>query len=55
MGEAMWVLSVQDFGPLIVSIDMAGNNLFDDKKRLFMERKDAALESLRPHLQFNHA
>jgi len=52
MGEAMWVLSVRDFGPLIVSIDTAGNNLFDDKKRLFMERKNTALENLRPFLQY---
>jgi L(+)-tartrate dehydratase beta subunit len=28
MAEAMWVLRVKDFGPLVVSIDAAGNNLF---------------------------
>jgi L(+)-tartrate dehydratase beta subunit len=28
MAEAMWVLRVKDFGPLIVSIDAAGNNIF---------------------------
>ncbi len=30
MPEAMWVLEVKNFGPLIVAIDMAGNNLFND-------------------------
>jgi L(+)-tartrate dehydratase beta subunit len=52
MGEAMWILQVRDFGPLIVSIDTAGNNLFDNKKHLFMERKDTALENLRPYLRY---
>ncbi|MCL1812499.1 MAG: L(+)-tartrate dehydratase subunit beta [Treponema sp.] len=46
MAEAMWVLQVKDFGPLIVSIDTAGNNLFEDNKRLFEERKKEALEKL---------
>ncbi|MCL1815739.1 MAG: L(+)-tartrate dehydratase subunit beta [Treponema sp.] len=52
MGEAMWVLRVKDFGPLIVSIDTEGNNLFENSGRLFEERKTAALETLKPHIQF---
>jgi len=52
MGEAMWVLRVRDFGPLVVTIDTMGNNLFDGNKRLFEERKDAAVEALRPWLGF---
>ncbi len=30
MPEAMWVLEVEDFGPLTVAIDAHGNNLFQD-------------------------
>ena len=30
MPEAMWVLEVEDFGPLTVAIDAHGNNLFED-------------------------
>jgi len=30
MPEAMWVLEVEDFGPLIVAIDSSGRNLFRD-------------------------
>jgi L(+)-tartrate dehydratase beta subunit len=45
MGEAMWVLRVKDFGPLIVSIDTRGNNLFEANKRLFEERGRSALVS----------
>jgi fumarate hydratase subunit beta len=30
MPEAMWVLEVQNFGPLVVAIDSFGNNLFRD-------------------------
>jgi len=52
MSEAMWVLRVKDFGPLIVSIDTAGSNLFENNKKLFCERKDEALEALRPHARF---
>ena len=29
MPEAMWVLEVKDFGPLIVGIDAKGNSLYD--------------------------
>ena len=46
MGEAMWVLRVKDFGPLIVSIDMAGNNLFMDNNKLLEARKNESLKSL---------
>lgn len=30
MPEALWILEVERFGPLIVGIDSAGNNLFND-------------------------
>ena len=32
MPEAMWIFEVRDFGPLIVSLDSHGNNLFQDVK-----------------------
>lgn len=38
MPEALWVMKVKEFGPLIVSIDTEGNNLFEDNKKLFAER-----------------
>ena len=30
MPEAMWVLEVEDFGPLTIAIDAHGNNLFEN-------------------------
>ena len=30
MAEAIWVLEVEDFGPLVVSIDSCGGNLYKD-------------------------
>ena len=27
--EATWIFEVEDFGPFVVDIDSAGNNLFD--------------------------
>lgn len=32
MPEAFWILKVEEFGPLIVTIDTKGNNLFERKK-----------------------
>jgi L(+)-tartrate dehydratase beta subunit len=52
MPEAMWVLRVREFGPLIVSIDTKGNNLFENNKRVFNQRKTAALEELRSSLDY---
>ena len=52
MPEAFWVLKVKEFGPLIVSIDTAGNNLFENNKKVFAERKEKALEELYPKLNF---
>ncbi|KXA89455.1 fumarate hydratase, partial [candidate division MSBL1 archaeon SCGC-AAA259A05] len=28
LAEAMWVLGVKDFGPLVVGVDTSGNNLY---------------------------
>jgi fumarate hydratase subunit beta len=37
--EAMWVFEVEDFGPVAISIDSHGNNLFEDIKRQVEENK----------------
>jgi len=37
--EALWVFEVQDFGPLAISIDSHGNNLFEDVKKQVEENK----------------
>lgn len=45
MPEAMWILEVEDFGPLTVAIDAHGNNLFEtiqtraDQKKQNIYRK----------------
>lgn len=39
MPESLWVMRVKEFGPLIVSIDTHGGNLFEQNKRKFNERK----------------
>ncbi|MCD6312307.1 MAG: fumarate hydratase C-terminal domain-containing protein [Thaumarchaeota archaeon] len=35
--EAMWVLRVRDFGPLMIAIDSAGRNFYEDHKKLLKE------------------
>ena len=52
MPETLWVCRVKEFGPLIVSIDVEGNNLFEQNKVLFNERKDNALKGLYSKVKF---
>jgi tartrate/fumarate subfamily iron-sulfur-dependent hydro-lyase beta chain len=44
--EAMWVFEVEDFGPLAVSIDSHGNNLFMDVAKSVEESKKRIYEKL---------
>ena len=37
--EALWVFEAEDFGPLAVSIDSHGNNLFEDVKKQVEQNK----------------
>jgi len=36
--EALWILQVEDFGPLIVTIDSHGNNIYDTRSREIQQR-----------------
>ena len=52
MPETLWKCRVKEFGPLIVSIDARGNNLFEQNKVKFNEKKDAALAEILPQVGF---
>ena len=52
MPETLWKCRVKEFGPLIVSIDAHGNNLFEQNKVKFNEKKDAALAEILPWVGF---
>lgn len=52
MPETLWVCRVKEFGPLIVSIDAEGNNIFEQNKVIFNERKEKALEDLYTKVKF---
>ena len=52
MPETLWKCRVKEFGPLIVSIDAHGNNLFEQNKVKFNEKKDAALAEILPQIGF---
>jgi L(+)-tartrate dehydratase beta subunit len=52
MPEAMWVMRVREFGPLIVSIDTEGNNLFENNKKEFILRKNTAVEEICKHVDY---
>jgi len=54
MPEAFWIMKVKEFGPLIVSIDTEGGNLFEQNKIEFNKRKDEALTELNKHIHYSH-
>ena len=52
MPETLWHCRVNEFGPLIVSIDTDGRNLFEENKVIFNERKEKAIEEICKHVGF---
>lgn len=52
MPEALWVCRVKNFGPLIISIDTHGNNLFDRNKAKFNRIKGPVVEEICKHIKF---
>ena len=46
MPEAMWILEVENFGPLTVAIDAHGNNLFEVVQRKVEESKQKIYQKL---------
>ncbi len=52
MPETLWVNRVKEFGPLIISIDSHGNNIFEENKKTFNERKGPILERIHQQVKF---
>lgn len=52
MPESLWVSRVKNFGPLIISIDTKGNNLFETNKAKFNERKDPIVAEICKQVKF---
>ena len=46
MPEALWSMRVKELGPLIVSIDSSGRNLFEEKKKEYSARKEEQMQKL---------
>jgi fumarate hydratase subunit beta len=46
MPEAMWIMEVEEFGPLIVAIDSHGNNLFAEIQKKVEENKQKVYQKL---------
>lgn len=40
MAECLWVMKINEFGPLIVSIDTHGNSLFSENSAFYTSRKN---------------
>jgi L(+)-tartrate dehydratase beta subunit len=52
MPEALWVCRVKEFGPLIISIDTKGNNLFETNKAIFNEKKVPIVKDICSQVKF---
>lgn len=51
MAETLWSLRVKCLGPLIVSIDTEGRNLFLEKKKEYGDRKEKQIEDISKKLK----
>lgn len=52
MPETLWVCRIKEFGPLIVSIDTHGENLFEKNKVIFNKKKDEQYEEIIKKVKF---
>jgi L(+)-tartrate dehydratase beta subunit len=52
MPETLWINRVNAFGPLIISIDSHGNNLFAENKATYNERKIPIVERICEQVRF---
>ncbi|MDR1251083.1 MAG: L(+)-tartrate dehydratase subunit beta [Treponema sp.] len=52
MPECLWVMRVREFGPLIVSIDTMGNNMFTENAAHYASRRDACMAPIIESLRF---
>ena len=52
MPETLWKSRVKEFGPLIVSIDVHGNNLAEMNRAEFIKKRDKAYETIAPQVGF---
>ena len=52
MPETLWNCRVKEIGPLIVSIDTQGNNMFEENKVIFNQKKDKAIEEISKQVGF---
>lgn len=48
IAQAMWVLQVEDFGPLLVESDLEGNSLFEQNNLEVNAKIEAAYKGLKP-------
>jgi len=46
MPECLWVYEVEDFGPMIVTIDSHGNNMTENVKKKILAKKEKILASM---------
>lgn len=52
MPETLWLCRIKEFGPLVVSIDTHGGNLFEANKVEFNRRKDEQYEKICKEVRF---
>jgi L(+)-tartrate dehydratase beta subunit len=48
IAQAMWVLTVENFGPFLVESDLLGNSLFEQQNRIINQRVEETYRGLKP-------
>lgn len=51
MPECMWIMDVEEFGPLTVTIDTKGNNLFIENQKYYDQNKKKLLPEMKEKLK----
>ena len=51
MPEALWSMKVKGLGPLIVTIDTSGRNIFEEKRKKISEKKEEQIEAISKKLE----
>ena len=52
MPETLWCCKVKEFGPLVISIDVTGQNLFEKNRETFKRKEEEALAEIKKQVSF---
>ena len=52
MPKTLWCSNVKECGPLVISIDVTGQNLFEKNRETFKRKEEEALAEIKKQVSF---